>query len=375
MILDSIGGMTDRLVDGATVIDIGCGAGVAATAIAEAYPNSTVIGMDPSPHAIEAANERAAAAAGLGNLSFRTGTFDDLDQFGDVDLLLTLDVIHDLPVPELRSDLLGRALAEDGVWMVADIKAQATLDDNLRNPIVGLFYGMSILYCMSSASSNRAVPGSEHLGLLSASSRRWCKRRDSPDSRPVSSTSIQSTASTKSGPDPSSGDPRRPLTLGWVQLRSGCLSARPCHPRLLAALTVPAVLPAAAFGHRSGSPPALPSWRASLTVLWAVLGGCRCPTMRCLGLPASCGLSPPLSSRRYQASSSSPASRPFPLRVRLRRPVLLGVPAPGPVVVFVCFAEVLRPRQLCRHRGRWGHHQSGAGRSLPEADRDAASSR
>lgn len=162
VILDSIGGMTDRLVDGATVIDIGCGAGVAATAIAEAYPNSTVIGMDPSPHAIEAANERA-AAAGLGNLSFRTGTFDDLDQFGDVDLLLTLDVIHDLPRPGAAVRSARSCLAEDGVWMVADIKAQATLDDNLRNPIVGLFYGMSILYCMSSAMSE---PGGAGLGTL-----------------------------------------------------------------------------------------------------------------------------------------------------------------------------------------------------------------
>ena len=162
VILDSIGGMTDRLVDGATVIDIGCGAGVAATAIAEAYPNSTVIGMDPSPHAIEAANERA-PAAGLGNLSFRTGTFDDLDQFGDVDLLLTLDVIHDLPRPGAAVRSARSCLAEDGVWMVADIKAQATLDDNLRNPIVGLFYGMSILYCMSSAMSE---PGGAGLGTL-----------------------------------------------------------------------------------------------------------------------------------------------------------------------------------------------------------------
>ena len=47
--------------------------------------------------------------------------------------------------------------------MVADIKAQGTLDDNLRNPIVGLFYGMSILYCMSSAMSE---PGGAGLGTL-----------------------------------------------------------------------------------------------------------------------------------------------------------------------------------------------------------------
>ena len=152
VILDSIEGMTDRLTAGATVVDIGCGAGVAAAAIAEAYPNSTVIGMDPSPHAIEAATDRA-VAAGLDNLSFRAGAFDDLASLDGVDLLLTLDVIHDLPRPGAAVRSARSCLADDGVWMVADIKAQDTLDANQRNPIIGLFYGMSILYCMSSAMS------------------------------------------------------------------------------------------------------------------------------------------------------------------------------------------------------------------------------
>ena len=98
VILDSIEAMTERLQAGATVVDIGCGAGVAATTVAQAFPNTNVIGMDPSSHAIAAASARA-AEAGIDNLSFRQGTFDDLGEFADVDLLLTLDVIHDLPRP------------------------------------------------------------------------------------------------------------------------------------------------------------------------------------------------------------------------------------------------------------------------------------
>ena len=162
VILDSIDGMTERLTAGATVVDIGCGAGVAAAAIAEAYPNSTVTGIDPSPHAIAAASERA-AAAGLDNLSFRAGTFDDLDDVAEVDLLLTLDVIHDLPRPGAAVRSARTCLADDGVWMVADIKAQDSLEANQRNPIIGLFYAMSIMYCMSSAMSE---PGGAGLGTL-----------------------------------------------------------------------------------------------------------------------------------------------------------------------------------------------------------------
>ncbi len=162
VILDSIQGMTERLTAGATVVDIGCGAGVAATAIAEAYPASTVVGIDPSDHAIAAANERA-AESGLDNLSFRTGTFDDLGDLADVDLLLTLDVIHDLPRPGAAVRSAHACLADDGVWMVADIKALDGLEANRKIPAVSLMYGMSILYCMSSAMSE---PGGAGLGTL-----------------------------------------------------------------------------------------------------------------------------------------------------------------------------------------------------------------
>jgi 2-polyprenyl-3-methyl-5-hydroxy-6-metoxy-1,4-benzoquinol methylase len=162
VILDSIEAMTERLRAGATVVDIGCGAGVAATTVAQAFPNTTVIGVDPSSHAIAAASARA-AEAGLDNLSFRQGTFDDLGEFADVDLLLTLDVIHDLPRPGAAVRSARGCLADDGVWMVADIRARGGLEDNRAIPVLPLMYGMSILYCMSSAMSE---PGGAGLGTL-----------------------------------------------------------------------------------------------------------------------------------------------------------------------------------------------------------------
>ncbi|GJM38030.1 MAG: hypothetical protein DHS20C19_13970 [Acidimicrobiales bacterium] len=162
VILDSIAGMSDRLAAGATVVDIGCGAGVAASAIAAAYPASTVIGMDPSGHAIEAAQARA-TEAGLTNLSYRQGVFDDLEDLDGVDLLLTLDVIHDLPRPGDAVRAARSCLADDGVWFVADIKTRGGLEDNRKIPVLPLMYGMSILYCMSSAMSE---PGGAGLGTL-----------------------------------------------------------------------------------------------------------------------------------------------------------------------------------------------------------------
>ncbi|MDW3219105.1 MAG: class I SAM-dependent methyltransferase [Acidimicrobiales bacterium] len=162
VILDSIEGMTQRLTEGASVVDIGCGAGVAASAIAAAYPASTVIGMDPSRHAIDAAQARA-TEAGLTNLSYRQGVFDNLADLDGVDLLLTLDVIHDLPRPGDAVRAARSCLADDGVWFVADIKTRGGLEDNRKIPVLPLMYGMSILYCMSSAMSE---PGGAGLGTL-----------------------------------------------------------------------------------------------------------------------------------------------------------------------------------------------------------------
>ena len=56
-------------------------------------------------------------------------------------------------------------LADDGVWIVADIRTKGGLEDNRRMPLLSLFYGMSILYCMSSAMSEPNGAGLGTLGL------------------------------------------------------------------------------------------------------------------------------------------------------------------------------------------------------------------
>lgn len=164
LILDAVEQLTERLRAGATVVDVGCGSGVAAAAVAGAFPQSTVTGIDPSEHAIEAATQTA-ASEGLTNLSFRSGTFDDLRGLSGVDLLVTLDVLHDLPDPAAAVAAARSCLADDGVWIVADIKTRGGLEENRHIPVLPLMYAMSILYCMSSAMSEPNGAGLGTLGL------------------------------------------------------------------------------------------------------------------------------------------------------------------------------------------------------------------
>lgn len=164
VVLDSIAEMSERLRAGATVVDVGCGSGVAASLIASAFPQSSVLGIDPSVHAISSALSRT-AEEGLTNLSFRVGTFDDLADLGGVDLLVTIDVLHDLPNPHAAVGAARACLADDGVWLVADVKTRGGLEENRHIPVLPLMYSMSILYCLSSAMSEPDGAGLGTLGL------------------------------------------------------------------------------------------------------------------------------------------------------------------------------------------------------------------
>lgn len=163
VVLASVDGLIDRLEAGIRVVDAGCGSGVASCVMAEAFPNSTFVGIDPSVPAIAAARARA-SELGLSNLTFEEQTFEDLAP-GSVDFLLTLDVLHDIPRPADAVKAARAAIADDGVWLVADIKASETFEENSRNPMIGLFYSMSVVYCMNSALSEPDGAGLGTLGM------------------------------------------------------------------------------------------------------------------------------------------------------------------------------------------------------------------
>jgi hypothetical protein len=59
---------------------------------------------------------------------------------------------------------IRRALADDGLWLIADIKAHDGYENNVeKNPMAAMMYGTSVLTCLSSALSE---PGGAGLGTL-----------------------------------------------------------------------------------------------------------------------------------------------------------------------------------------------------------------
>ncbi len=165
-VLPALDGVVDRLTSGASVVDIGCGAGSAVLLMAKAFPKSTFVGYDISRHALDRANGKL-ASSGMTNVAFCDPR--DSSMVGDhtVELVTTFDCMHDMTQPQQMMESIRSALADDGTWLLVDIKALDTFEQNMRkNPMASLMYGISVLSCMSSALSE---PGGAGLGTLGLS--------------------------------------------------------------------------------------------------------------------------------------------------------------------------------------------------------------
>ncbi len=159
----AIEGLGERLEAGARVADVGCGSGRALLRLADAFPRSEFHGYDISQHALARAQE-AKRTAGNPPVTFHDAVVDPLPEDGRFDLVLSFDCLHDMTHPQQVAGSIRRALADDGIWWIADIKAHASFEENVeRNPMASMMYGFSVLTCMSSALSE---PDGEGLGTL-----------------------------------------------------------------------------------------------------------------------------------------------------------------------------------------------------------------
>ena len=161
-ILPALDGVAEKLTRGAVVADVGCGGGLAIAAMAEAYPNSEFHGYDPSNHAIDRCREKV-AEQGLKNLKTFVAGGEALPSEATYDFLITFDCIHDMTRPGEVIAAIRRALKPDGTWLIKDIRSTPDFKQNMRNPMLAMFYGFSVSACMSSALSE---PDGAGLGTL-----------------------------------------------------------------------------------------------------------------------------------------------------------------------------------------------------------------
>lgn len=163
-ILPALEGVADRLAAGALVADIGCGAGVALTTLAQAYPRSTFHGYELSQLAVERARARV-TEAGLTNVEIFHRRAEELPDGNGYSLVLTFDCLHDMTRPDDAAVAIRRTIADDGTWLIKEVRCADTWAGNRRNPMLAMFPGFSIAACMSSALSEPDGAGLGTIGL------------------------------------------------------------------------------------------------------------------------------------------------------------------------------------------------------------------
>ena len=162
--LPKVPGLVEKLQAGARVGDIGCGAAVGSTAVAQAFPNSEVHGYDNSVHALERARNNI-ASAGVANCHVHNSDDEPIPQDESFDVFLVLDALHDMTRPDLAMRAVRGALKPDGIWFIVDVDAPEDWHENLQHPLGAMLYAFSIQACMSSALSSPDGLGLGTVGL------------------------------------------------------------------------------------------------------------------------------------------------------------------------------------------------------------------
>jgi SAM-dependent methyltransferase len=146
--LPLVKGLPERLEQGISAADIGCGTGHAINVMARHYPNSTFVGYDFNPEAIERATAEAADLE-LSNARFEVLDVTQLPASPQFDLITSFDAIHDQREPAKTLACIAAALAADGVYVMVEPRASSRLEDNVGNPFAPYMYGISVMQCMT----------------------------------------------------------------------------------------------------------------------------------------------------------------------------------------------------------------------------------
>jgi ubiquinone/menaquinone biosynthesis C-methylase UbiE len=163
-IVPLVPGLAERLSRGIRVLDLGCGSGKIILELARLYPKSSFLGYDLSREAISRARE-SASREGLSNAKFVERDLSDFDvtaEPGSADFVTTFDAVHDQAKPLALLRGIERALADDGVYLMQDIKGSSHVERNLLHPIGTFLYTVSCMHCMTVS----LAQGGEGLGAM-----------------------------------------------------------------------------------------------------------------------------------------------------------------------------------------------------------------
>ncbi|MFZ2294396.1 MAG: class I SAM-dependent methyltransferase [Polaromonas sp.] len=143
--IPALDGVKERLQEGASVADVGCGHGASTILMAQAYPASSFTGFDYHPPSIDHARASAQQAGLDGRVRFEVASAKDYPG-ADYDMVAVFDCLHDMRDPVGASAHVKSSLKPEGSWMIVEPFANDQLEDNL-NPVGRVFFSASTFIC------------------------------------------------------------------------------------------------------------------------------------------------------------------------------------------------------------------------------------
>jgi 2-polyprenyl-3-methyl-5-hydroxy-6-metoxy-1,4-benzoquinol methylase len=140
--------VVSALAAGGRALDVGCGAGRISLALARAFPDAEIIGLDPDGESIAQASAAAAAAKLQASVRFLAQRTGEIERGSGFDLITACDCVHDFARPVETLQEIRGLLKADGTLFIVEPKVSDRLEDN-RNDMATMFYGFSVFHCMT----------------------------------------------------------------------------------------------------------------------------------------------------------------------------------------------------------------------------------
>jgi 2-polyprenyl-3-methyl-5-hydroxy-6-metoxy-1,4-benzoquinol methylase len=131
----------------ARVADVACGQGRSSMAIARAYPNAQVDGIDSDRASIEAARTNLEGSGVEDRVGFHERNAADAGLAGRYDLVTIFEALHDMSYPVEVLKAARGLLGECGLVLIGDERTEEEFTAP-ASEVERLFYGFSVFHCL-----------------------------------------------------------------------------------------------------------------------------------------------------------------------------------------------------------------------------------
>lgn len=129
VLLPALPELAERLTGGGTILELGCGAGAGLVSLGRTFPACTVTGVDVDATSIELARQRIEDAGLSEHVHAEEMRGEDLTSEDAFDFIYAQISLHEMDDARIVLANARRALKEDGILLVTEIRGAERIED------------------------------------------------------------------------------------------------------------------------------------------------------------------------------------------------------------------------------------------------------